>query len=223
MGHQPDTGVPQSCRVTALQAALCALLLAGVLLCRLLAPPLYARIRQGYGLLIEQQDLSPQIVRFANAAMQTLSLQAAAAGPPAGCSGRTYVPAGGITLPVRGFSLSSGYGWRRHPITKKYTFHRGVDLACAEGTPVCAALDGTADTCAYSADGGNWIRLRHTGGVTTSYFHLQYVFVRAGEPVKAGQVIGTAGHTGNATGPHLHFALQYNDVCYDPSAALGLG
>ena len=93
-----------------------------------------------------------------------------------------------------------------------------MDLACAEGTPVLAAMDGVVLAAERSASYGNYIRLCHADGVETLYAHLQYLFARPGE----GQVMGTAGQTGRATGPHLHFELLDRAVRCDPSALLGL-
>lgn len=205
-----------------MQAAVCAALLGLALACRLLAPGLLGVLRAGYLRWFEQQSLAVQPVRFAAAVFDSLWLQAdAAPKPPEGCSLDAAQPGQKFCLPVADFTLSSDYGWRSHPVTGDYTFHRGADLACAEGAPVLAAMDGIAAYTLYSASAGNCIRLHHAGGYDTAYCHLQYVFVRAGEAVSAGQPIGTAGRTGNATGPHLHFSILYNDCYEDPSALLG--
>ena len=155
----------------------------------------------------------------------------ACAGPaaPAGCSLKRLVPREDAAFPLgtSGWSVSSGYGWRTDPFAENSAadaedFHRGVDLACAEGTPVLAAMDGVVLAAERSASYGNYIRLCHADGVETLYAHLQYLFARPGEVVRAGQVMGTAGQTGRATGPHLHFELLYRATRYDPSDLLGL-
>jgi murein DD-endopeptidase MepM/ murein hydrolase activator NlpD len=212
-------GIP----VILLQAAIAAMLIGMVLLCRTVMPDLYKSAAEWYQVYFEQDDLAPQLVRFANAALDSLSVPSfAAQAVPFDASTKSYVPEQSYVQPVTGYSVSSEYGWRKHPITKKKTFHKGVDLSCAEGTPVVAAMDGIVDYTLYSDEGGISVRLRHANGVETAYCHMQYAFVRAGEEVYAGQVIGTAGATGNATGPHLHFSLLYNDIYYDPSEMLGL-
>ncbi len=209
--------------VVPLQAIIVAVLLAGLLLCRSVLPGVYRAAAEAYQVCFEQDDLTPELARFAGAVLDSLTMPVSAEqAAPFGSSNDAYVPQQAYVQPVAGYTLSSGYGWRKHPITKKKTFHDGVDLACAEGTPILAAMDGIVDYTLYSASGGNSVRLRHAGGVETGYCHMQYTFVRAGEQVKAGQVIGTAGSTGNATGPHLHFSLLYNDCYYDPSEMLGL-
>ena len=148
---------------------------------------------------------------------------------PAGCSLERLVPQEDAVFPVgtSGWNISSGYGWRTDPFAENSAadaedFHRGVDLACAEGTPVLAAMDGVVLAAERSASYGNYIRLCHADGVETLYAHLQYLFARPGEVVRAGQVMGTAGQTGRATGPHLHFELLDRAVRCDPSALLGL-
>ena len=67
---------------------------------------------------------------------------------------------------------------------------------------------------------GNYLRILHQNGDETLYAHLQYLYVRPGQRVGAGQVIGASGQTGNVTGPHLHFELLHGGVRYDPSQAL---
>ncbi|MCI2046720.1 MAG: M23 family metallopeptidase [Faecalibacterium sp.] len=209
--------------IVPLQVAIVAALLGGLLLCRSVLPGVYAAAAEEYEICFEQEDLTPELARFAGAVLDQLTMPVSAAqAAPFGCSNDSYVPKQAFVQPVLGYTLSSGYGWRKHPITKKKAFHDGVDLACAEGTPILAAIDGIVDYTLYSASGGNSVRLRHADGVVTGYCHMQYTFVRPGEQVKAGQVIGTAGSTGNATGPHLHFSLLYNDCYYDPSEMLGL-
>lgn len=158
-----------------------------------------------------------------------LALRACAAPPaPAGCSLRAARLEGAFTFPLggEGWSLSSGYGWRADPLAENGggadAFHKGVDLACAEGTPVLAAQDGVVIAAQRSASYGNWLRVVHANGAETLYAHLQYLYARPGQVVRAGQTLGTAGQTGRATGPHLHFEVLVRAVRYDPSALLGL-
>lgn len=217
-------------RVLWLQARLCAVLLCGLLLCRTLCPPVYGSIRQYYFEWFEEQDFTPQLVRFASAVLENIPfLTAEAAGAsaeaaPAGCSFERYLPARGLAFPLgtTAWWLSSAYGWRVHPVTQQLRFHKGDDLACEEGTPVLAALDGVVVAARRSTSYGNYLRVHHAGGEETLYAHLQYLFVRTGEIVTAGQLLGTAGQTGEATGPHLHFELIADNVRYDPGPALGL-
>ena len=146
---------------------------------------------------------------------------------PAGCSLQSRAVQEDAVFPLEGgWRLSSGYGWREDPFAEnggeEDSFHKGVDLACAEGTPVLAAQDGVVIAAQRSASYGNWLRVVHANGAETLYAHLQYLYARPGQVVRAGQTLGTAGQTGRATGPHLHFEVLVRAVRYDPSALLGL-
>ena len=96
----------------------------------------------------------------------------------------------------------------------------GNDLAAAEGTPVLAAADGVVRIAGSHKSYGSYLRLLHADGDETLYAHMQYLFVKAGETVTAGQILGTVGETGNATGPHLHFEILHKGLRYDPAQAL---
>lgn len=141
---------------------------------------------------------------------------------PPGHSLKSYIPQQPLQLPVTGFVVTSPYGWRDHPLQGGNDFHSGIDLAVAEGTPIVAALDGVVLDTKRGPSYGNYVLLMHNSGEATRYCHMQYVFVKPGESVSQGDILGTVGHTGMATGPHLHFELMRNNICYDPDRALGL-
>ncbi len=122
-------------------------------------------------------------------------------------------------LPVSG-SMTSGYGERTHPIYGQTRFHSGVDLGAEEGTPVLAVLDGEVVGVGVGEMSGNYVKLRHTGDRETLYCHLSAVNVKTGETVRKGDVVGFVGHTGLATGPHLHFELHVGGEKTDPTAFL---
>ena len=114
-------------------------------------------------------------------------------------------------LPVAG-TITSPQGYRTDPITGEVSYHSGTDIALPEGTPILAAADGTV-TIANALDswGGSYgyhVKLDHGGGLTTLYAHCSSICVTVGQQVKAGQVIAYVGHTGRATGPHLHFEIH---------------
>jgi murein DD-endopeptidase MepM/ murein hydrolase activator NlpD len=101
-------------------------------------------------------------------------------------------------------------------------WHAGVDLAAARGTPVVATLPGIA-TVVLSATGyGVHVIVDHGGGLASLYGHLDTVAITSGAYVMAGQVIGTVGATGNATGPHLHFEIRRDGVAEDPRQDMAL-
>jgi len=116
--------------------------------------------------------------------------------------------------------ISDAYGARTDPFTGKSAFHSGLDLACTAGTAVRAAQDGVVTAAAYSPSYGNHLRVLHPDGCETRYAHLQYLYVRPGEVVQAGQALGTVGQTGRATGAHLHLELWQQGTACDPAALL---
>ena len=105
--------------------------------------------------------------------------------------------------------VTSPFGWRVHPISGDWRFHAGVDLGYPQGVGIAALFPGIVTAAGDFGDGyGNQVLVYHADGDTfTRYAHCSAVFVCDGEAVEAGQVIGTVGSTGNATGPHLH--LEY--------------
>ena len=106
----------------------------------------------------------------------------------------------------RAARISSGFGWRRHPITGKRNFHAGVDFAAPEGTPVVATRSGKVAYADYRGGYGLIVGLHHEGDQYESrYAHLSQIHVRPGEWVEQGTVIGRVGSTGTSSGPHLHF------------------
>jgi murein DD-endopeptidase MepM/ murein hydrolase activator NlpD len=101
-------------------------------------------------------------------------------------------------------------------------WHSGIDLAAARGTPVMATLPGIA-TVVISATGyGLHVIIDHGGGLSSLYGHLNTVTVTTGDYVEAGEVIGTVGSTGKATGPHLHFEIRRDGIAEDPRQDLAL-
>lgn len=120
--------------------------------------------------------------------------------------------------PVAG-TMTSAYGLRFrgwHP-----DIHNGVDVAAAEGTPVKAMKDGTVVHAGEMTGYGLAVILQHGASLRTIYGHLSRIEVRNGQNVKGGSLIGNVGHTGNATGPHLHFEIWRRGHAEDPVPLLG--
>ena len=115
--------------------------------------------------------------------------------------------------------LSSLFTGRIHPITGEQREHSGIDIPQPAGTPVLAAADGTVLETDFSAEDGNYIRLRH-GNVTTKYAHLQEYTVEPGQTVSAREQIGQVGSTGMSTGAHLHFEVTVDGIRVDPLTRL---
>ena len=122
-------------------------------------------------------------------------------------------------LPVAG-AITSQFGHRVDPITGEVSSHTGTDIACAEGTPILAAADGTVTVAngldSWGGSYGYYIQINHGGGLETLYAHCSSICVTTGQQVQAGQVIGYVGHTGRATGSHLHFEVRANGNRVNP-------
>lgn len=123
-------------------------------------------------------------------------------------------------LPLRHLRLNSGYGWRIHPVTGKFQYHKGIDLAARYDT-VFSILNGTVNKIGYNRLIGNYILIDHTGEAQSLYGHLSVIAVLPGEQVAAGQPIGVSGSSGRVTGPHLHFSIKYRGREIPPLAFLG--
>ena len=121
--------------------------------------------------------------------------------------------------PVSGYTLTSPFGMRKHPVLGYNRMHNGIDMACAQGTPIYATRAGRVTTAAYQAGGaGNYVSINHLDGFSSIYMHMTHYVVRAGQNVSAGQLIGYVGSTGISTGPHLHFGISYAGTYVNPLA-----
>ena len=110
----------------------------------------------------------------------------------------------GFIWPADGV-FTSGFGWRWGRI------HGGIDIAAPVGTPILAAASGVIDYATWNDGGyGNMIDIRHADGTITRYAHMNALYVKEGQTVGQGQVIGEMGSTGFSTGPHLHFEIRPN-------------
>jgi murein DD-endopeptidase MepM/ murein hydrolase activator NlpD len=122
-----------------------------------------------------------------------------------------------LLAPVDFTRISSNFNLRRlHPIYKTTRPHRGTDYAAPTGTPVYAAGDGRVIKAGYTRANGNYVFIQHGEQYVTRYLHLHKRRVKQGERVSQGQVIGTVGSTGAATGPHLHYEFLVSGVHRNP-------
>ncbi len=113
--------------------------------------------------------------------------------------------------------LTSGFGWRRHPMGRRYwRFHSGIDISNRRGTPITAASAGRVVRAAFTGGYGNYIEIDHGFGVMTTYGHMSQLHVVKGDEVQAGDLIGAVGSTGRSTGPHLHFEVRLDGHPVDP-------
>jgi murein DD-endopeptidase MepM/ murein hydrolase activator NlpD len=117
--------------------------------------------------------------------------------------------------PVRGI-LTSGFGYRRDPVTGRRAHHYGVDISTAPGRPVQAPGQGIVIQAGRVGGLGNAITVSHGHGVTTRYGHLAKINVRAGQSVEQGDVLGTVGSTGKSTGYHLHYEVRVDGSARNP-------
>ena len=122
---------------------------------------------------------------------------------------RSYVTGKGsmFNWPVRG-TVSSGYGYRNHPILKRQILHSGIDIAAPNGTAVKAPAAGEVIYDGWLRGYGRVVVLDHGRGYSTLYAHLSASLVKEGQVVKSGATIAKVGKTGNTTGYHLHFEVR---------------
>lgn len=121
---------------------------------------------------------------------------------------------------VDGVKISSGYGMRKHPITKEEKMHNGVDIIAPEGTPVYATALGKVRFVEQNfkeGEGrGRYIIIDHDNGFSTLYSQLSGYNITEGKQIKQGDIIGYVGSSGLSTGPHLHYEVMKDGVNVNP-------
>jgi murein DD-endopeptidase MepM/ murein hydrolase activator NlpD len=123
-----------------------------------------------------------------------------------------------VRKPVPVGMVTSGFGWRTHPMLHISENHTGVDWAAPMGTPIYAAGNGTIGEIGLKGGYGKYVRIRHANGYETAYGHMT-AFARGlevGSRVRQGQIIGFVGSTGLSTGSHVHFEILINDRFVNP-------
>ena len=132
-------------------------------------------------------------------------------------SSSTTVSSGNLSWPVPScHSISSGYGYRIHPVTGVRKLHAGIDIPCSTGTTIVAAASGTVVDSGYNAYNGNYLKIRHGNGLETMYLHCSKLLVSSGARVSGGQTIAKSGATGMVSGAHLHFVVKKNGNYVNP-------
>jgi murein DD-endopeptidase MepM/ murein hydrolase activator NlpD len=123
-----------------------------------------------------------------------------------------------LRSPLTFANVTSGFGRRFHPISRVYRQHQGVDYGAPTGTPVSAIADGTVLMARWNDGYGNFVQIRHSGGLVSCYGHLSRygAGAKAGRSVRQGQTIGYVGSTGFSTGPHLHFEVRQGGKPVNP-------
>ena len=120
--------------------------------------------------------------------------------------------------PLKNTRVTSPYGYRIHPITKKKKFHRGIDLRAKMRTPVKATANGVV-VYSRSKDMGGFgrvVKIQHSFGFMTIYAHLNQTKVKLGDVIRKGEVIALSGTSGASSGPHLHYEVRYGGKILDP-------
>lgn len=112
--------------------------------------------------------------------------------------------------------LSSTFGRRVDPITKRWAIHRGLDFVGRYGTKIHATAPGTVTYAARNGAYGNFVEIDHGYGVTTRYAHMKTLMVKEGDEVDKGDVVGLQGNTGRSTGSHLHYEVRFNRAALNP-------
>ena len=125
---------------------------------------------------------------------------------------------GGLGWPLKGGigRLSSGFGPRKSPTAGASSYHKGLDLAIASGTPVVAAGGGKVVTATYSSSAGNYVMISHGNRLYSVYMHCSRLAVKVGDTVSRGQVVAYVGSTGISTGAHLHFGVSKSGRYVNP-------
>lgn len=118
--------------------------------------------------------------------------------------------------------VTSRYGYRSHPVTRRYQHHQGIDFRAATGTRVYASRAGKVIYAGRKGGYGKVIGIDHGDNFTTWYGHLSRIRVNAGQHVAKGRVIGLSGNTGVSTGPHLHFEIRYKGRSENPTNHLSI-
>ncbi len=140
-----------------------------------------------------------------------------------GKEGRFYEASGvgeqrrGLLAPVPG-GITSGFGFRRHPILGYMRMHEGLDFQASYGTPIVAVSDGRVSMAGRAGGCGIAVRLEHGENLATRYCHMSRMAVNPGQAVKRGQVIGYVGSTGLSTGPHLHYEMYRGGRVINPAS-----
>ncbi len=117
--------------------------------------------------------------------------------------------------PTRG-RLSSIFGYRKNPFTKRVQFHKAIDITAKTGTPIRAPANGTVTYAKWFSSYGNTIDIDHGNGLKTRYAHLHKILVQVGQQVARGEIIGSVGSTGRSQAPHLHYEVHRNGRVVNP-------
>ena len=125
--------------------------------------------------------------------------------------------------PMKYYYISSKYGKRKHPVTKKWAMHHGIDLAGTWQEKVRATADGTVVFSGWEGSFGRVVRVQHRFGIQTVYAHLARLRVKEGDYVSSGDVVGSMGSSGRSDGAHLHYEIRVNKESKNPKQFFDVG
>jgi len=170
------------------------------------------RVADWQGKVDELAAADAELTKFIRE-QEAAAAAAAGGGSTAPAPGSSSVS--GFQWPVNG-GVSSGFGYRVHPIYGTRRLHAGLDISGGSGTPIAAAKSGTVLSAGWRGGYGNAVVISHGGGISTLYAHQTRMNVSSGQQVGRGDIIGWVGSTGASTGPHLHFEVRVNGSAVNP-------
>ena len=128
-----------------------------------------------------------------------------------------------IFKPINQYFLTSKFGIRKDPFTKKLKMHNGIDLAGATNSQIVTTADGIVERAGIGTGFGNVVVINHGNDIKTYYGHMKRNLVKVGDKVKKGDAIGIQGNTGRSTGTHLHYQISVDGKNIDPIGFIEIG
>ena len=128
-----------------------------------------------------------------------------------------------LSGPMDNYYVTSAYGYRKDPYTKRRAFHKGIDLGAPWGTEIKVTAPGKVSFIGRWGSYGKSVFVDHGYGIETRYAHLSKIFVKEGQSLLLGQTIGKIGNTGRSTGKHLHYEIKINKKSMNPRPFLKEG
>ncbi len=128
-----------------------------------------------------------------------------------------------LSAPIKTYYITSGYGVRKDPYTKRRAFHKGIDLGAPWGSDIKVTAAGEVSFVGNYGSYGKSVFVNHGFGIQTRYAHLSKIFVNVGQVLSLGEVVGKIGNTGRSTGKHLHYEIKVNNKARNPRPFLRMG
>jgi murein DD-endopeptidase MepM/ murein hydrolase activator NlpD len=128
-----------------------------------------------------------------------------------------------IGNPLPGSETTSHFGYRKDPLLGTQAFHSGIDFRAEIGHRITAPAAGVVVTSSRQGGYGNMVEVRHKGGIITRYGHMNSIYVREGDTIDEGAILGEVGSTGRSTGPHLHYEVRIDGNPVDPTRYINIG